>query len=67
MTINEIRQQAKKLGVKLTKGMKKADMILAIQQEEGNFPCFGTSNGHCDQEGCSWQKDCLQSKQGPAS
>ena len=60
MTVNEIKTMAKDRGIKIIKGMKKADMICAIQSGEGNFQCFGTAENFCDQDKCTWKKDCLK-------
>lgn len=59
MLVNEVRRIAKDLGVKTTR-IKKADMIKLIQQQEGNYACFGSAEGgFCDQEQCLWREDCL--------
>jgi hypothetical protein len=42
--------------------MKKEDLIVAIQKAEGNFPCFKTANGICDQIDCMWREECLDIK-----
>lgn len=60
MRIEEVREKAKRFGLK-TARMKKEDIIRAIQKAEGNFPCFGTAIDYCDQEGCCWMKDCMDS------
>lgn len=40
--------------------MSKGEIIRAIQEAEGNFPCFGTArDGFCDREDCMWKEDCL--------
>jgi hypothetical protein len=58
--LEEVRQKAKDLGIKTGK-LRKAELIRAIQEAEGNFPCFGTpENGECDQLECLWRDDCLQ-------
>jgi len=58
MTVAEIKEIAKELGVKTSK-MKKADMIRAIQDAEGNSMCFATnSRDNCGQENCLWRNDC---------
>jgi hypothetical protein len=52
MNINEIRVIAKQ--GKATK----CDLVRAIQQDEGNQPCFGTnSSGQCGQASCLWRED----------
>lgn len=53
-----IRKKAKALGIDGSK-MKKDDLIIAIQKTEGNFPCFKTANGNCDQIDCMWREECL--------
>ncbi len=32
------------------------------QRQEGNFDCFGTACGYCDQFGCKYRKICLGSE-----
>ena len=59
MTMEKIKEKAKTLGVTPGK-MKKEDLIRSIQTAEGNFPCFMTANGFCDQQNCVWRKECLQ-------
>ncbi len=60
MDIKEIKEKAKKLGIKPKLGMKKEILIHSIQAAEGNFPCFGTTaRDCCGQMGCCWRKDCL--------
>ncbi|MCK4643467.1 Rho termination factor N-terminal domain-containing protein [bacterium] len=63
MNISEIKKIASKHGVKIVRGMKKGDIIRAIQLEEGNFPCYGQAvEGECSQINCLWRKDCLKEK-----
>jgi len=50
---------AKELGIKTT-GLKKVEMIKAIQRAEGNFDCFGTASNYCDQMSCLFRQDCLK-------
>ena len=59
LSIIELKKKAKAMGVTLPKTAKKPEIIRSIQQAEGNFPCFGTSDGSCDQYGCAWRGDCL--------
>jgi len=60
MQIEEIKQKAKAAGLKVPAGkVKKLELIRRIQAAEGNFPCFGTSDGYCDQTGCCFAPDCL--------
>ncbi|MCX8043273.1 MAG: SAP domain-containing protein [Desulfobacterota bacterium] len=60
MKINEIRAKAKALGLNIALGMKKPDIIRAIQIREGNTPCFQTNPDQCGQSGCLWRQDCLK-------
>ena len=60
MTLNEVREIAKKKGMKTGK-MKKDELIREIQRKEGNFDCFGSAlSGECSQNDCMWRSDCLQ-------
>jgi hypothetical protein len=59
MKADEIKRKAKALGINWTK-MKKSELIHAIQEAEGNTPCFGTSNGNCQQTDCCFIEDCLK-------
>ena len=60
LNMNEIRERARQLGVRSTR-MRKAELIRAIQQAEGNFDCYGTATEEeCDQEECIWREDCFR-------
>lgn len=60
MKMNEVKQKAKSIGV--TPGrMKKADLIHAIQQAEGNEVCFSTEKDYCEQKQYCWRGDCVPS------
>jgi len=59
MKIDEIKKKAKALGINWGK-MKKTELIRAIQEAEGNTPCFGTSNGTCPYTDCCFIEDCLK-------
>ncbi len=61
MKMQEIRTIAKSLGIN-SFGKTKADLIREIQRREGNFDCFGTANGYCDQEQCLFRAACLPEK-----
>lgn len=61
MNMTEIKAKAKDLGVKVGK-LRKEDVIRAIQNKEGNFPCFGTAKDYCSQKACCWRDACLPSK-----
>jgi len=58
MKVTDIKDIAKSMDIKPGK-MRKAELIHAIQEAEGNFPCFGTADGSCDQMQCIWREDCL--------
>jgi hypothetical protein len=58
MKVAEIKSKAKEMGINVNK-MKKEQIIQAIQSKEGNFPCFRTANGSCEQADCLWRTDCL--------
>jgi hypothetical protein len=58
--IQEIRAKAKALQVKNTFGLSKAELIRRIQRAEGNFDCFGTAKGYCEQFQFSFREDSLR-------
>ena len=58
MKVVEIKARAKAMGL-AARGKRKLELIRSIQTQEGNFPCFGTSSGQCDQQDCCWRDDCL--------
>ena len=58
MKLDEIKELAKQHNIKVGK-MKKADLVRAIQQAEGNEVCFETGKAEtCDQHVCLWREDC---------
>jgi hypothetical protein len=58
MTVSEIQDIAKKMGLK-TRKMKKAKLVQMIQKTENNTPCFQTgATSSCGQENCLWLSDC---------
>ncbi|HZV80687.1 MAG TPA: Rho termination factor N-terminal domain-containing protein [Geobacteraceae bacterium] len=58
MNMQEIKSIAKEKGVKAGT-MKKAELVQAIQQAEGNNACFNTgSSDSCGQSACLWKGDC---------
>jgi len=59
MNLKEIKEKAKKLGIEPKIGLKKENLIHAIQTTEGNFPCFATAKDYCDQSGRCFKNDCL--------
>jgi hypothetical protein len=60
MTIRDLQRMARRFGID-TGGMTKFDVIKAIQRAEGNFACFGTATGSCDQVHCLFREECLDS------
>ena len=58
MTIREIRKRARELGLKV-KSKSKAKLIRAIQEAEGNPPCFRTARTGCERTDCCWLEDCI--------
>jgi len=61
MKMQEIRAKAKELGIN-SFGKSKADLIREIQRTEGNFDCYGTARGYCDQDDCCFREPCLSEK-----
>ncbi|MFU8817424.1 MAG: hypothetical protein ACNA7W_18915 [Pseudomonadales bacterium] len=63
MNVADIRTIARSKGVRpLPKS--KLSMVRAIQESEGNFPCFGTAyESDCDQALCLWRSDCFKAAQ----
>jgi hypothetical protein len=58
MKLDEIKEIAKQHNIKTGK-MKKADLVRAIQQAEGNEVCFEAGRvDSCGQEACLWREDC---------
>jgi len=67
MKINDVRKIAKGMDIN-TYGMKKMDIIRAVQQSENNVECFATEMvGYCKEDKCSWRDDCLSINNGPKS
>ncbi|MEN8256351.1 MAG: hypothetical protein ABFS09_00645 [Thermodesulfobacteriota bacterium] len=61
MNMTEIKGKAMDLGVKVGK-LRKVDLVRAIQDKEGNFPCFETAKDYCSEKACCWRDACLPSK-----
>ena len=58
MNMQEIKKIAKQRGLSAGK-MRKAEIIRAIQEAEGNSACFDTGKAaECGQEKCLWREDC---------
>lgn len=60
MRLAEVENKARTMGLKDTWKFSKKDLIRTIQRAEGNFPCFGTAKGSCEQMACCWRADCLK-------
>jgi hypothetical protein len=59
MKFNEIRNMAKGMGTN-TYGMKKTDVVRAIQRKENNIDCYATQRVDiCNEEACLWRNDCI--------
>ena len=58
MSIRELQKMARSFGIN-TGGFNKIDLVRAIQRAEGNFACFGTANGSCDQIKCRFREYCI--------
>ncbi len=58
MTVKQLRDMAKELGIK-SSNLRKSELIESIQRAEGNFDCFGTADDYCDQLNCLFRMDCL--------
>ena len=58
MKMREVRMIAKKYGINSFRKTK-ADLIREIQLVEGNFVCFGTAEGYCDQKKCCFRSLCI--------
>ncbi len=59
MKMKEIQVKAKELGIN-SFGRSKVDLIREIQRSEGNFDCYGTAVGYCDQLSCCFRESCVE-------
>ena len=58
MKINEIKEIARQHNLKPGRA-NKVELVRAIQQAEGNLPCFGSNSANaCGQFNCLWRGDC---------
>ena len=58
MRLQEIKEVARRFEIP-SSGMKKGDLIRAIQRAEGNEQCFGAGlRRECGQDRCAWRQDC---------
>jgi len=59
MHIQDIRYIARNMGLR-TGRITKKELILSVQAQEGNFPCFATAaDGICNQDRCLWREECF--------
>ena len=59
LTHQEVRTIAKSHNLRPGK-LSTTELIKAIQRDEGNFDCFGSTGGQsCDQLECLWRNNCL--------
>ena len=58
--MSQIREMAKRLGVKSAFGLAKTELVRKVQTAEGNHPCFRTAENSCSQTHCLWIEDCLE-------
>ena len=59
MKMTELKKKAAALGIR-PGNTRKAELIRAIQQAEGNAVCFGQSDGHCAETVCCFLTDCVK-------
>lgn len=57
MTLKQIQEMAKTLGIKSVYRHRKDVLIRIIQQAEGNAPCF-KSIDECGESVCLWREGC---------
>ncbi|OGU00350.1 MAG: SAP domain-containing protein [Geobacteraceae bacterium GWC2_48_7] len=58
MTFAEIKQIATEKGIRVV-GVKKVDIVRAIQKKEGNLPCFASGKlSECRETHCTWFSAC---------
>jgi hypothetical protein len=63
MNFNQIKTTAKGMGID-TRGMRKLDVVRAIQRAEHNIECYGTQRvDSCNEDSCVWRPDCLSLNQ----
>ncbi len=58
MNFERVKEIARERGLKAGR-MKKADLIRAMQVQEGNLPCYATGRiADCGEYDCLWRKIC---------
>jgi len=60
MRLTEIEKKARGLDIRDTWKYSKKELVKTIQRKEGNFDCFGSASGNCDQLACCWRDDCFR-------
>jgi len=59
MKVDAVKGIAKQHKIKMGKA-NKSEIIRAIQQAEGNQPCYNTNSAAtCGQFACMWREDCV--------
>lgn len=59
MNMNELREKARTVGLKIAVGWTKVNAVRAIQTAEGYEPCFGRGlYAVCGQPDCCFRPDC---------
>ncbi|MCX5860820.1 MAG: Rho termination factor N-terminal domain-containing protein [Desulfomonile sp.] len=57
MTLKQVQQTAKTLGIKNISRHRKESLIRTIQETEGNAPCFKGIDD-CREFICLWRQEC---------
>jgi hypothetical protein len=57
MTLKKVREKAKEIGLRNVNSYRKEHLIKAIQELEGNSPCFRGISG-CQENKCLWREEC---------
>ncbi len=58
MNMKEVKLIARTMEINAEE-IGKTALIRAIQEKEGNTPCYQTGQSSCVQQGCCWRSDCL--------
>lgn len=59
MKFQDIQKMAKAKGIN-SFGMRKTDLIRAIQRKENNPECYGTDRvEYCRELSCLWREECI--------
>jgi len=57
MTLRQIREKARNMGVSNINRYRKENLIRVIQEIEGNSPCY-KNIFNCWEFGCLWREEC---------